>query len=142
MKLQTASSVISLAKELETDSAKYYEALADKYAEAKDSFETYAKENKKFILQTERTYFSTISDAIEGCFAFNMDSDDYTLETKVADGASLKEALAQIIKMEEMIIKFYTIAAEQSQSLMADVPRNFKLIVKKRNARLENLKPS
>ena len=140
MKLQTASSVISLAKELETDSAKYYEALAEKYAEAKDSFETYAKENKKFILQTERTYFSTISDAIEGCFAFNMDSDDYKLETKVADGASLKEALAQIIKMEEMIIKFYTIAAEQSQSLMADVPRNFKLIVKKRNARLENLR--
>ena len=66
MKLQTASAVISLSKELETASAGFYEALAEKFAEGKESFLTYAKENRKYIVQTERSYYSVISDALEG----------------------------------------------------------------------------
>ena len=42
MKLQTASSVISLAKELENKTAKFYEDLAERYAEGKDSFLAFA----------------------------------------------------------------------------------------------------
>ena len=140
MRLQTASSVISLSKELEGDSAKFYEDLAEIYAPQKDTLLGYAKENRKFIVQTERAYYGVITDAIEGCFAFDMESDDFKLETMVADKVSYKETLAQIIKLEELIVKFYTDAAEQSQSLMADLPRAFNLIVKKRNIRLDSLK--
>ena len=44
------------------------------------------------------------------------------------------------IKIEDKIIEFYNVAAEQSKSLMADVPRAFKLVVKKRNKRLSTLR--
>ncbi|MBT9170736.1 MAG: hypothetical protein DDT18_01083 [Actinobacteria bacterium] len=42
--------------------------------------------------------------------------------------------------MEEKIIKFYSDAAEQSQSLMADVPRAFQMVAKKRDKRRAMLK--
>ena len=140
MKLQTASSVISLTKEFETAAAKLYEELAERYPEAKEDFLAYARENRKFIIQTERAYYGVITDAIEGCYAFDIDTDDYKLETKVPDNVSYKEALSGVIKLEETIVKFYSDAAEQSQSLMADVPRAFKLIVKKRLGRIDRLK--
>ena len=140
MRLQTASSVISLAKELEGESAKFYEDLAQKYAEGKEMFLSFAKENKKNIVNIERTYYGVITDAIEGCYAFDMESDDYTIETTLAGGASYSEAVSQLVKMEELIVKFYTTAAEQSKSLMADVPRAFMLIAKKRSQRIDTLK--
>jgi rubrerythrin len=139
MKLQTASSVISFAKELEGESAKFYEALAEKFAQAKDSFLAFAMENKKYVAQVERAYYGVISDAIEGCFAFDVAPADYALETKLAKGAAYADALSQATKMEETLVRFYTDAAKQSESLMADVPRAFMLIVKKRNERLAKL---
>ena len=138
MKLQTASSVISLSKELETASAGFYEALAEKFAEGKESFLTYAKENRKYIVQTERSYYSVISDALEGCYSFNLDSDDYTLDTAVP--ASYADAVKVAIKNDETVVKFYSEAAQQSESLMADVPRTFKMIAKKKLARIDTLK--
>jgi hypothetical protein len=42
--------------------------------------------------------------------------------------------------MEEKILKFYHVAAEQSKHLMADVTRNFMLVSKKRNERVPKLK--
>jgi len=42
--------------------------------------------------------------------------------------------------MEEKILKFYSVAAEQSKHLMADVPRSFNLVAKKRNERISKLK--
>ena len=42
--------------------------------------------------------------------------------------------------MEEKILNFYGIAAEQSKLLMADVPRAFKMVVKKRSNRYSTLK--
>jgi hypothetical protein len=44
--------------------------------------------------------------------------------------------------MEDKIIKFYSDAAQQSKSLMADVPRVFMMVAKKRGnrrAKLERL---
>jgi len=140
MKLQTASSVISLARELEGKSASFYEDLAQRYADGKDMFLSFAGENKKNVVQIERAYYGVISDAIEGCFAFNMESEDYVIETSLAKGASYSEALAQAVKVEETVVAFYTTAAEQSKSLMADVPRAFMQIVKKRSQRIDNLK--
>jgi rubrerythrin len=54
--------------------------------------------------------------------------------------ASNPEALERAIEMEEKIIKFYIDAAEQSKSLMADVPRAFKIVAKKRESRRSMLK--
>jgi rubrerythrin len=140
MKLQTASSVISFAKSLETESAKFYEGLAQKYAEAKEVFLSFAKENSKNVAEIERAYYGVITDAIEGCFAFDMEPEAYAIETTLAKAASYFDALAKAVELEEKIGKFYSDAAEQSKSLMADVPRVFALTAKKRNNRVAKLR--
>ncbi|MCK4353668.1 MAG: ferritin-like domain-containing protein [Dehalococcoidia bacterium] len=141
MNLNTASEAVSFAKELETESAKFYENLAQRYAEGKEIFLSFAKENNKNIVQTERAYFGVISDAIEGCFSFKgIDTDNYSIETTLSEGRSYADALNMAVALEEKIVKFYTDAAEVSKSLMADVPQAFERIAKKRNERILKLK--
>jgi len=140
MEINTASATISFAKKLEEDSAKFYEDLSQRYAKDVDVLLSFAKENRKNIVQVERAYYGVITDAIEGCFAFNIDPDEYTFKTELAEGASYSDALAKAVGMEEKIIKFYSDAAEQSKSLMADVPRAFILVAKKRDNRRAMLK--
>jgi hypothetical protein len=140
MIINTCSEGITLAKKLETDSAAFYEALAQKYPTKAETFLAFAKENKKTIVNTERTYYGVVTDAMEGCYAFNLDTDKYVLETKLAARATEKDAVAQAVKMEEKIIAFYTLAGEQGRALMADVPRAFTLLAKKREARVTKLK--
>lgn len=141
MELNTASEAISFSKELETESAKFYENLAQRYAEGKEIFLSFAKENNKNIVQTERAYFGVISDAIEGCFSFKgIDTDNYSIETTLSEGRSYADALNMAVALEEKIVKFYVDAAEVSKSLMADVPQAFERIAKKRNERILKLK--
>jgi rubrerythrin len=140
MKLQTASSGISFAKGLEEQSAKFYQELAKKYTEGEDTFLSFAKENRKNVVQTERAYYGVITDAIEGCFAFDMESDEYAIETTLAENAGYSDALGKAIEIEEKIVKFYSDAAEQSKALMADVPRAFVLIARKRGGRMAKLR--
>ena len=139
MKLNTCSQVISLTKEFESESAKFYEELSRRYAKDADILLSFAKENGKNIVQIERTYYGVISDAIEGCFAFNIDPDDYAFKTELPEKTSYSDALGKAIEMEEKIIKFYSDAAEQSKSLMADVPRAFVMVAKKRSNRRPQL---
>jgi len=134
--LQTASATISFAKKLEDESAKFYEDLAQRYTEGKDTFLSFAKENGKNVVQIERVYHEVITDAIEGCFAFNLNPDEYTVKTELAEEASYSEALDKAVEIEEKIIKFYSDAAEQSKALLADVPRVFTMIAKKRSSRM------
>ncbi len=140
MKLQTASAVISFAKRLEDESAKFYQDLSQRYAEGKDIFLSLAKENGKNVVQIERAYYEVITDAIEGCFAFNINSDEYTFETVLAENASYSDALDKAIELEEKIAEFYTDAAEQSKSLMADVPRAFMMVARKRGNRVAQVR--
>jgi rubrerythrin len=135
MILHTASETISFAKKLENESAEFYKELCRKYARDEDVLLAFAEENGKNITQAERAYYGVITDAIEGCFAFDVETDKYAFETSLADNASYSDALSQALQMEEKITEFYSDAAEQSSSLMADVPRAFKLIVKKRKNR-------
>ena len=139
MKIQTTSAALSLGRELEETSAKFYEDLAAQYPQGKDAFLAYAKENRKNIAQVERAYFGMISDALEGCYAFNMESESYAIKTDLAKGAGYAQALAAARELEKVIIKFYNDAAEQSQSLMAEMPRLFSLISRKKNERLAKL---
>lgn len=140
MILHTCSETISFAKELENKSAKFYEELSQKYAKDKDVFLSFAKENRKYVVQIERAYYGVITDAIEGCFAFDIEPEAYAIETTLAKAASYSDALAKAIELEEKIGKFYSDAAEQSKSLMADVPRVFVLTAKKRNNRVAKLR--
>ena len=138
MIIHTAAEGITLAKKLENESARFYEEMAKQFPQNAGAFLSFAAENRKFISQIERAYYGVITDAIEGCFAFNLESDSYNLETAVPTDA--RAALDRAVKIEETIVRFYTEAAEQSGSLMADVPRSFSLIARKREGRIAKLK--
>ena len=139
MRLNTCSSAISLAKELENESAKFYESISRRYAQDANLFLSFANENKKIITQVERAYYGVITDALEGCFAFDLDPDEYKITTELPDKASYFDAVKKAIEIEEKVIKFYSDAAAQSEGLMADVPRAFKLVAKKRDGRKPKL---
>jgi rubrerythrin len=137
--INTCSGAVSFARELENKSAAFYKNWAESTEGDKEVLLSLAKENAKFVTQVERAYYGVITDAFEGCFAFDMDAEEYTIETDLPDNATHGEALSKALKMEETIVRFYTVAAEQSKSLMADVPRAFTLIVKKRANRPSTL---
>jgi len=140
MEINTASAAISFAKKLEEDSAKFYEYLSRRYSKGADVFLTFAKENRKNIIQIDRAYYGVITDAIEGCFAFKINPDEYTFKTDLAKNASYYDALHTAAEIEEKMIKFYSDAAEQSKALMADIPRVFTLIARKREGRKSKLR--
>jgi rubrerythrin len=140
MNLRTASETLSFIRELEEKAAKFYENLAKRSPENETDFLAFAKENRKYNKQIQMAYQSVITDAIEGCYAFNLNSDDYTFETDLAENATFADALAKAIEIEEKILDFYNVGADQSMSLMADLPRNFKIVVKKRKNRIPTLK--
>ena len=139
MKLCTTSETISFAKELEEKSGQFYETMAQRYTEAKDLL-AFKEENRKYAIQIQRAYQSVITDAIEGCFAFKVESEDYVLDTDLPEKAGLSDAVQKALAIEEKIIGFYTTAADQSMSLMADIPRNFKIVARKRGKRIDQLK--
>ena len=140
MILHTASEGITFAKKLEDDSARFYEGLAQRYPQDAETFLSFARENKKNIAQIERAYYGVITDAIEGGYAFSIDPDNYALKTTVPDGAAYADILEQAVEIEEKIIKFYSDAAEQSKSLMADVPRAFMMVARKKELRKPKLR--
>jgi len=91
-------------------------------------------------VQIERTYYGVISDAIEGCFAFDIDSDAYAVETALAKSVSYSNALNMAVGMEEKIMKFYSVAGEMSRALITDVARAFDKIARKRGERIDRLR--
>jgi len=139
MIIHTASEGITLARKLENDSAGFYEGMAEKYAPYAETFLSFARENKKNIAQVDRAYYGVITDALEGCFAFNLDTEKYILRTAIPEKAKYADALKQAAAMEDKITAFYHEAAEQSGALMADVPRTFLLVAKKRENRKAKL---
>jgi hypothetical protein len=140
MNLRTASETLSFLRELEEKAALFYEELAGRFPENKEDFLAFAKESRKFNKQIQMAYQSVITDAIEGCYAFDLETDHYAFEADLPSTAGIAEAATKALIIEEKIVACYTVGAEQSGSLLADVPRNFKIVVKKRNNRLEKLK--
>jgi rubrerythrin len=140
MGISTCSGAISLSREMENGSAKFYEELSKRFEKDKDLFLAFAKENAKYVTQIERAYYGVITDAIEGCFAFDLNPEDYQVKMASLEGATYSNALKEALAIEEMILKFYHVAAEQSKHLMADVPRSFTLVAKKRSERVPKLK--
>ena len=135
MEMNTASEVISFVRKLEEDSAQFYEVLAQRYVNRQEDLLSFARENRKNIVQIERTYYGVVSDAIEGCFSYKINPEEYTLQTELAENATSTDVWRRVLGMEEMMIKFYSDAAAQSKSLLADIPRVFTMIAKKRDNR-------
>ena len=134
MKLNTASAVISFAKELEDNSVKYYENLIQKYPQNKEIFLSFIKENKKNIVSVQRVYFEVISDALEGCFSYEgLDTDNYNFNSELPFHMGYAQALKKAREIEEKIQKYYLDAAEVSKSLMADIPKLFERLAQKRD---------
>jgi rubrerythrin len=140
MPLNTSASVISFAKQLEADSAGFYEKMAERYPQAAELFLTFSKENNKYTTMIQRAYYGVITDAIEGCFAFSVETDKYTFDREPGKEIDYTDALKQAIDIEEKLISFYTDAAEQSEAFMADVPRTFLIVAKKRKGREDKLR--
>jgi len=139
MGISTCSGAISLSRELENESAKFYQEMSKRFEKDKDLFLAFAKDNAKYVTQIERAYYGVITDAIEGCYAFDLNPEDYQVKPAPSKDASYSNALKEALAMEEKILKFYHIAAEQSKHLMADVPRNFIQVAKKRSERVPKL---
>jgi rubrerythrin len=140
MQLNTSASVISFAKQLEADSAAFYEKMAERHPEAKEVFLAFSRENSNYATIIQRAYYGVITDAIEGCFAFSVETDEYAFKKEPSKEAGLTDALNQAIDMEQKLISFYTDAAEQSKAFMADVPRTFLIVAKKRKGREDRLR--
>ena len=140
MQLNTSASVISFARQLEADSAAFYEKLAERHPEAKETLLTFSRENRNYETIIQRAYYGVITDAIEGCFAFGVETDKYTFEKEPAKELDYTDALKRAIDMERKLISFYADAAEQSKAFMADVPRTFLIVARKRKNREEKLK--
>jgi rubrerythrin len=140
MQLNTSASVISFAKQLEADSAGFYEKMAERYPKAAELFLTFPKENKNYETMIQRAYYGVITDALEGCFAFTVETDKYTFDKEPAKKLGDTDALNQAIDMEHKLISFYTDAAEQSKAFMADVPRTFLIVARKRRNREDKLR--
>jgi hypothetical protein len=141
MQLQTASEVINFAVELEDKSAKFYEDLAEKFKQYKEVFLSFVKENKKNKLLVQRVYNEVVSDALETGFSFeDLGVDDYLIEINLAEDVSLADVLKKALDIEAKIERFYSNATKKSKSFLADVPRVFERIGKKRDERKEKLK--
>ena len=63
--------------------------LSERFTKDKDVFLSFVKENGEYITQIERAYYGVITDAIEGCFAFNINPQEYGLKTDLAEKCKL-----------------------------------------------------
>ena len=135
----TCSAIISFAEKLESNSSKFYEELAEKSAENKETFLAFAKESRKNKVLVTRTYQETITDALEACF-IQIDLSNYLTETTFREAMTYLDALKMAIELEEKASKFYFDAAEQSKSLLATIPMAFRKVAEKRNNRKPKLK--
>jgi hemoglobin-like flavoprotein len=142
MLLNTASAVISFLTKLEEETAKFYEKLAQKYPEARETFTFFSKDNRKNKISLERAYYGVITDALEACFSFKegLNPEAYAIKTEIGEGATYLDALKATLEIEESIRKAYMDAAVLSESLMADVPQTLKKIANKRDERIAKLK--
>jgi len=142
MKLNTMAAVMSFVSKLESDSAMFYQGWAGKFAEIEDIFSAWSKENKTFEKRVKQTYFGVITDAIESTFSFSkLDTSEYEFDTALPEGADLQDVKKRAEQIEAVLKEFYSGAAQQSEGLMADLPRLFRKIAKKREERLTELTP-
>ncbi|MAF32371.1 MAG: hypothetical protein QF466_03590 [Desulfobacterales bacterium] len=137
MNLNTMSAVMTFVSKIENDSASFYDKTVKKYPEFEETFQAWIRENAKFEKQVKQTYFGVITDTLESNFSFGgLDSGNYDLDLVLPENAGLSEGKKKAFEIEETIKRFYLEAARLSDGLMADIPRLFRKIAKKREDRI------
>jgi len=137
MRLNTMAAVMSFISRIETDSALFYEAFAKNFPDLRDICLSWSKQNRKFERDVKQTYFGVITDTIESNYAFEgLNTADYDFEPILPETMDLSEALRKSDEIEKKIQAFYLKAGDLSDGLMADIPRLFKRIAKKREDRI------
>jgi len=137
----TASAIISFTENLEDSSARFYRKLADRFANDRETFISFANESEKNRVLVTRTYQETITDALEACFSFKgLDQSRYLTSTDLAPDADYSTALKMAIELEDKAGEFYSCVAEMSKSLLATIPRAFKRVAERRGNRRSVLK--
>ena len=139
MNLRTASQVLGVARQLEDDAARFYQSMSQTHATNGELFLGLAKQNKRNMMLIDRAYLGISNDAFETGFCFDIDIDDsaLVLEQSGCDGYS--QCLEDAIEHEEKAGAFYSIAAEQSKSLLAGVTRTMVQIAGTKEDRLKTL---
>ena len=136
MQLRTASEIIRFARELEDKGAKFYEDLSSRHPQAKEAFSSFVRENRKNQILVQRAYNEVVTDALETGFSFKgLQTDPYMIDVDLARDAHLSRPVKKALEIEEKTQKFYATAAEMSKALLADIPRVFERIAKKRTER-------
>jgi hypothetical protein len=138
MECITAASVITYVSKIELDSAKLYEQWGKLHGQLRDSFEAFAKVNKKNEQRVKRAYYSVVSDALETGFCFKDLRADIVIP-EFSKGASVSEVLNLAVSLERQIQDFYVKAANSSRALLPDVPRQMDKVAQERAKRIEQL---
>ncbi|HXX37992.1 MAG TPA: hypothetical protein VEP50_07545 [bacterium] len=139
MRLRTASQVITFVKKVESDSAELYDKLAEMYKDDGNTFRAFSAENRRNAVDIERAYYSVITDAIEGGYAFDLETDRYAFAIALTGQEPMAVAVGKAIGAEQKILQFYADAVGQSKSLMADIPRAFEVAARRRRERQQKL---
>jgi rubrerythrin len=140
MRLTTASEVIRFATEVEKRNEDVYHLLGERYPDKRDAFARFAKQSKKNGIQVQRAYNEVVTDAIETAYSFdNLDVEEELGAMDIPEGMPLDEAIQQVVAVEQEVSAFYHSSAEMSKGLLADVPRMFERIVRKRKKRMDEL---
>lgn len=132
----TASAIMCLAEGIEENSAAFYEQLASRFEKGREEFLGFAEESRKNKTFLVRTYQETVSDALETAFSCK-GLDFAAVDRAWPEGADFEEALEIAIRLEQRVSDLYFQIAEQSQLLLATIPRAFSRVAKKRQARIE-----
>lgn len=142
MELYTTSAIISLYGELEEQSARFYEGLADNplSSDLKELFLSFARENKKNRDMLVRAYREVITDAVEACFSFSgLNESDYTFKKSVVD-LSYLDMLRRAIEIEEKTYNFCVVVSNKSRDLLADISYAFKRVAKRKAPRIQKMR--
>jgi transcriptional regulator of met regulon len=135
--LQTTSQLLSKHQDIEEKMADLSNSLAEKHPAHAQVFEKLAKDSLRHRDMALRAYREGVTDAFEVGFLANpLNPDEYVL--KEPEG-SISEDAGTMISNMEIVIRFCVDAANNSSTLLPDVPETFMRLVKRKKRSIENL---
>lgn len=138
--MDTATAAVSFHGRLQEQAAKFYEELARRFAEGRETFLAFAKEHMKHQRDVQRVYYYIITDAMEACFAFEgMNADDYKIKTELKGDIGYADALKMAIAIEDQTYNFCVDGANRCRGLLHDVPEALDIVAKRAMRRKQTL---
>ena len=99
----------------------------------------FARENQRAASSVHSEYVTAITDAVEGCFSFRIDEDQYCLEPYMKGRDCIGGAIQDAIQIELVLQRLYEEASAQSQAFMPGLARCLTKIGAKRRCRINVL---